>query len=47
MYSEAFAKELRHGRPLPEYDHLKLPKNTPRQNLKSGGYVKESYQCAW
>ena len=47
MYSEAFAKELWHGRPLPEYDHLKLPKNTPRQNVKSGGYVKESYQYAW
>ena len=47
MYSEAFAKELWHGRPLPEYKHLKLPKNTPRQNVKSGGYVKESYQYAW
>ena len=47
MYSEAFAKELWHGKPLPEYDHLRLPKDTPRQNVMSGGYVKESYQCAW
>jgi len=47
MYSEVFAKELWHGKPLPEYDHLRLPKDTPRQNVMSGGYVKESYQCAW
>ena len=47
MYSEAYARELWHGKPLPEYDHLRLPKDTPRQNVMSGGYVKESYQCAW
>ena len=47
MYSEAFARELWNGKPLPEYDHLRLPKDTSRQNVMSGGYVKESYQCAW
>ena len=47
MYSEAYARELWHGKPLPEYDHLRLQKDTPRQNVMSGDYVKESYQCAW
>lgn len=47
MYSEAFARELWHGTPLPKHDHLRLPKETPRQDVMSGGYVKETYQCAW
>ncbi len=45
---QAFAKRsYGMAKPLPEYDHLRLPKDTPRQNVMSGGYVKESYQCAW
>ncbi len=47
LYSEAFARELWHGKELDEYNHLKLPPDTPRQEVKSGGYVKETYQCAW
>lgn len=47
LYSEAFSKELWYGQAMPEYSHLKLPKETPRNKVLSGGYVKETYQCAW
>ena len=47
QYSEAFARELWCGQALEEYQYLKLPKDTPREEVKSGGYVKETYQCAW
>ena len=32
---------------MDEYRHLKLPTDTHRKEVKSGGYVKETYQCAW
>jgi len=47
IFSEAFAKELWRGKALEEYEHLRLPVETPREEVLSGGYVKESYQCAW
>ena len=47
QYSEAFARELWIGKALDEYRHLKLPTDTHRKEVKSGGYVKETYQCAW
>ena len=47
IFSEAFAKELWRGKALEENEHLRLPGETPREEVLSGGYVKESYQCAW
>ncbi|HEY9817422.1 MAG TPA: ADP-ribosylglycohydrolase family protein, partial [Candidatus Obscuribacterales bacterium] len=47
MYTVALAEELWWGKSMAKYDHLKLPKDTPRSEVMSGGYVKETYQCAW
>ena len=47
IFSEAFARELWRGETLEEYEQLRIPVATPREKVLSGGYVKESYQCAW
>ena len=46
-YSEAFARELYRGEALSDFQNLKLPRETPREEVKSGGFVKETYECAW
>lgn len=46
-YSVMLAEELYHGYPIARYDNYKLPLDTPREKVLSGGYVKETYQCAW
>tara|TARA_E500000318_G_scaffold98845_1_gene100480 strand:+ start:240 stop:1100 length:861 start_codon:yes stop_codon:yes gene_type:complete len=45
-YSRAFAEELFMGVPLQKYRNIRLPKDTDRNDVKSGGYVVETYQCA-
>ncbi len=46
-YSVMLAEELYHGYDIIRYQKHKLPLDTPRQKVMSGGYVKETYQCAW
>jgi len=46
-YSVMLAEELYHGYPISRYDKYKLPLDIPREEVMSGGYVKETYQCAW
>lgn len=46
-YSVMLAEELYHGYDIIRYQNHKLPLDTPRQKVMSGGYVKETYQCAW
>lgn len=45
-YSRVFAHELWHGDALRRYEKYKLPHNVERKEVMSGGYVKETYQCA-
>ena len=47
MYSEIFAEEIWEGRVLPKYVRYKHPLNIDRDDIMSGGYVKETYQAAW
>lgn len=46
-YSVMLAEELYHGYPILRHDKHKLPLETKRKDVLSGGYVKETYQCAW
>ena len=46
-YSIMFAEELFLGKSIPKYSHYKLPDNIKRENVMSGGFVKETYQAAW
>ena len=47
FYSEIFAREL-FGRSIKdEYREHKHPLNIAREDVMSGGYVKETYQAAW
>ena len=46
LYSRVFAEELYANAPLQQYRHLRLPVDTDRNDVMSGGYVKETYQCA-
>ena len=46
-YSIMFAEELFLGKSIPKYSHYKLPDNIKRENVLSGGFVKETYQAAW
>ena len=47
FYSEIFAREL-FGRSIKdEYREYKHPLNIAREDVMSGGYVKETYQAAW
>jgi len=45
-YSRVFAHELWHGDALQRYRKYKLYWDTDRKKVMSGGYVKETYQCA-
>lgn len=45
-YSRVFAHELWHGSTLKRYDKYKLPYDIEREEVMSGGYVVETYQCA-
>jgi len=46
-YSVMLAEELYYGYPILRYDSEKLPIDIDRNDVMSGGYVKETYQCAW
>ena len=46
-YSIMFAEELFLGKSIPKYSHYKLPDNIKRENVMSGGFVKETYEAAW
>ena len=45
-YSRVFAHELWHGDALRRYEKYRLPRNVEHKEVMSGGYVKETYQCA-
>jgi ADP-ribosyl-[dinitrogen reductase] hydrolase len=45
-YSRVLANELWHRHPLLRYEEYRLDRNTDRKDVMSGGYVKETYQCA-
>lgn len=45
-YSRIFAEELWRGNALQKYQHKKLPVDIDRSRVLSGGYVKETYECA-
>ena len=47
LFSEAFARELWWGKALPEYNKLRLDRKTPREDVKSSGYVRHTYEAAW
>ena len=47
LYSSLLAKELYNCKELDETKKYKLSKDTIRSKVKSGGYVKETYQAAW
>jgi len=46
-YSVAFASDLYACGHSDEYKGLRLPNNVERRDVMSGGYVKETYECAW
>lgn len=46
-YSIMFAEELFLGKSIPKYSQYKLPDNIKRENVMSGGFVKETYEAAW
>ena len=47
MYSEIFAEEVWDGRILPQYASYRHPLDIDRDNVSSGGHVKETFQAAW
>lgn len=47
QYSMAFAEDLFTCGQSDKYKRLRLPSSTPREQVMSGGYVKETYECAW
>ena len=47
MYSEMFAEEVWDGRILPQYVDYRHPLDIDRDDVSSGGYVKETFQAAW
>jgi ADP-ribosyl-[dinitrogen reductase] hydrolase len=46
-YSVMLAEELYYGYPITRYANAKLPLDIDINDVMSGGYVKETYQCAW
>jgi ADP-ribosyl-[dinitrogen reductase] hydrolase len=46
-YSVAFASDLFSCGDSNEYKALRLPHDIDRHDVMSGGYVKETYECAW
>ena len=47
QYSVMFAEELFLGKAIPKYSTYKLPDNIRREDVMSGGFVKETYEAAW
>ena len=47
FYSEILARELWNRQPIEEYRYLKHTPSIKREDVMSGGYVKETYQAAW
>jgi len=47
FYSEIFARELFSRTISNEYSQYKHPINIAREDVMSGGYVKETYQAGW
>ena len=47
FYSEIYARELFSRTISNEYSQYKHPINIAREDVMSGGYVKETYQAAW
>ena len=45
-YSRILSEELWHGEPLAKYSNYRHPVGIDRKDVMSGGYVKETYQCA-
>lgn len=45
-YSRVMAHELWHGDALQRYSDYRLPLDIKREDVMSGGYVVETYQCA-
>jgi ADP-ribosyl-[dinitrogen reductase] hydrolase len=45
-YSRTFAEELWRGAPLQKYMDWRLDPATDRTEVRSGGHVKETYECA-
>lgn len=45
-YSRVMAHELWHGDALQRYSDYRLPLDVKREDVMSGGYVVETYQCA-
>lgn len=46
-YARLLAEEIWFGFHRKANDKYRLPKNTPREDVMSGGYVKETFQAAW
>ena len=46
-YSTMFAEELYTGKAIEKYSQYKLPDNVKREEVMSGGFVKETYEAAW
>jgi ADP-ribosyl-[dinitrogen reductase] hydrolase len=46
-YSVAFASDLYVCGESDQYKSLRLPSSIQRHEVMSGGYVKETYECAW
>ena len=47
LYAKILAEELWQGEPLDKYKSYKLPTDTEREKVMSGGYIKETYECSW
>ena len=46
-YSIMLAEELFTGEALKKYSKFKLPNTIKREEVRSGGFVKETYEAAW
>jgi len=46
-YSLMLAEELYHGYPITRFEEYKLPLDINKNEVMSGGFVKETYQAAW
>ena len=46
-YSTMLAEELYTGKAIEKYSEYKLPDNVKREEVMSGGFVKETYEAAW
>ena len=46
-YSTMLAEELYTGKAIEKYSQYKLPDNVKREEVMSGGFVKETYEAAW